>query len=232
MALLANDMRLVFWVAAVPALISVLLVVFAVDEPAVPHGAAGAPRMKRGELKGLGRGFWWVVAIGVVFTLARFSEAFLVLKASADGLALGLAPLVLVVMSLVYSLGAYPAGILSDRIAAPWLLLAGLAALLAADLVLALGAGLGATFAGIALWGLHMALTQGLLSKMVADQVEPRLRGSAFGLFGLATGLAMLGASALAGLLWTWKGPDATFLAGAGFAAAAALMVLALRARV
>ena len=225
MLLFASDMRLVFWVAVIPAFISVALVLFAVEEPARPQDAGSAARLRRADLRLLGRGFWWVIAVGVMFTLARFSEAFLVLKAAAEGLPLWLAPLVLVVMSLVYSLGAYPAGILSDRVAAPWLLLAGLGALLAADLILAFGTGLGAAFAGIGLWGLHMALTQGLLSKLVADQVEPRLRGTAFGLFGLATGLAMLVASALAGLLWTLFGPDATFLAGAGFAAIAALMV-------
>ncbi len=225
MLLFASDMRLVFWVAVIPAFISVALVLFAVEEPARPQDAGSAARLRRADLRLLGRGFWWVIAVGAMFTLARFSEAFLVLKAAAEGLPLWLAPLVLVVMSLVYALGAYPAGILSDRVAAPWLLLAGLGALLAADLILAFGTGLGAAFAGIGLWGLHMALTQGLLSKLVADQVEPRLRGTAFGLFGLATGLAMLVASALAGLLWTLFGPDATFLAGAGFTAIAALMV-------
>lgn len=231
MLLWSGDFRAVFWVAVLPGVLAVVLLVLGVREPAAPVPAARRTNpISRAALGRLSRAYWWVVGIGAVFTLARFSEAFLILKATAEGLPLWLAPLVLVVMSLVYALGAYPAGILSDRLAARWLLLAGLAALLLADLVLALGSGLGTTWVGIALWGLHMALTQGLLSKMVADTVKPQLRGSAFGLFGVATGLAMLGASALAGLLWTLVGPDATFLAGAGFSTAAAAILLVVRA--
>jgi MFS family permease len=218
MLLFASDIRLVFWVAVIPAFVSVLLVIFAVAEPAPLPGAERSAGLRFAELGQLGRAFWSVIAIAVLFTLARFSEAFLILKAAAEGLPLWLAPLVLVVMNLVYSFGAYPAGILSDRVSARLLLLAGFAILVAADLFLALGSGLVPTFVGIGLWGLHMALTQGLLSKMVADAAAPHLRGSAFGLFGVATGLAMLVASALAGWLWVAVGPSATFLAGAIFA--------------
>ena len=163
--------------------------------------------------------------LGVVFALARFSEAFLILKAHDGGLPLALAPVVLVTMNIVYALGACPAGALSDRIGARGLLLASLAALLLADVLLALGDDLMPVFGGIALWGLHMALSQGLLAKLVAECAPAALRGSAFGLFNLTSGVAMLLASALAGGLWQWCGAAVTFWAGALFALAAAVLV-------
>ena len=166
-----------------------------------------------------------MVALGVVFTLARFSEAFLILKAHDGGLPLKLAPLVLVAMNIVYALGAYPAGALSDRIGPRGLLLSALAALVLADVLLARGQSLTVIFVGITLWGLHMALSQGLLAKLVADQAPAALRGSAFGVFNLITGVAMLLASALAGGLWQWFGAASTFWAGALFAVLAALLV-------
>lgn len=225
MALLANDMRMVFWLALIPALISVALVIVGVED----HSAAKAnarPPIQISDLKRLSHGFWSVVALGVMFTLARFSEAFLVLKASDEGLPLVLAPLVLVVMNVVYALGAAPAGALSDRIRPGSLLLWGLAALIAADIALAFGEGLWAAFFGIAMWGLHMALTQGLLTKLIADRAPDDLRGSAFGFFNLATGVTLLIASVVAGLLWELAGSQATFLAGAAFALLAAFMLL------
>ena len=228
MLALANDMRLVFWVAVVPAALAVLLVVFGVDDSPADAGKARAP-LRWQELKGLDRGFWLVVGVGVAFSLARFSEAFLILKASAEGLPLALAPLVLVVMNLFYSAGAYPAGALSDQVAPRRLLLAGIGVLAIGDLVLALGTGLVAAFVGTALWGVHLALTQGILSRMIADRAPARLRGSAFGLFNLATGVALLGASVLAGLLWDLIGPSATFLAAAGCALIAAFLLAAVR---
>jgi MFS family permease len=228
MALLANNMRMVFWVAVIPAVLAVLCVVFGVRDSKPQQDAPVArPPIQISDLKRLPREFWNVTGIGVVFTLARFSEGFLILKASAEGLPLTLAPLVLVVMNLVYALGAYPAGGLSDRMPARKLLFWGLACLIAADLSLALIAGLGGAFLGIALWGAHMALTQGLLSKLVADHAPSDLRGSAFGLFNLVTGLAMLFASVIAGLLWDRIGSNATFLAGAGFAALALVVTMA-----
>jgi len=163
-----------------------------------------------------------------VFTLARFSEAFLILRASGEGLRLALAPLVLVAMNAVYALGAYPAGALADRLPARTLLLWGLLVLVGADACLAAG-GLPLVFGGILLWGAHLALTQGLLAKMVADCASDRVRGSAFGLFNLATGVALLLASLLAGLLWDKAGAQATFLAGGGFAALALLLLLVRR---
>ena len=230
MLLLAGDMRLVFWVAVIPATLAVLLVVFGVEDRRAGADRAPAP-IRWAELKDLGAGFWAVVSVGTAFSLARFSEAFLVLKASADGLDLALAPLVLIVMNLVYSAGAYPAGALSDRHPPHRLLLLGMALLALADLVLAFGNGIAAVFAGIALWGMHLALTQGILARMVADRAVPRLRGSAFGLFHLATGVALLAASLLAGMLWDASGPTATFLVGAGFVGLSALLTVLLRNR-
>lgn len=228
MVLFANNIRAVFWVAIVPALVCVVLVAVGVEDAPAP--AEGRPLPVRlAEVRALGRAFWSVTRIGVVFTLARFSEAFLVLRATGEGLPLALAPLVLVAMSLVYGLGAYPAGALADRRPAHALFAWGLAALVAADALLAWGQGLVAVFAGIGLWGAHMALTQGLLGKLVADASPSHLRGSAFGLFNLATGIAMLFASLLAGLLWDRLGPSATFVAGGGFAALALLLMLVRR---
>ena len=231
MLLLAGDMRLVFWVAVVPAAIAVLLVIFGVEEREASTDQARAP-LRWQELNDLGAGFWAVVAIGTALNLARFSEAFLVLKANADGLDVAFAPLVLVVMNLAYLAGAYPAGSLSDLHPPRRLLLWGIGWLALADLVLAFGSGLAAVFAGTAMWGMHLALTQGILSRMVADQAAPRLRGSAFGLFNLATGMALLAASVLAGLLWEAIGPAWTFFAGAGFAGLAALLIVGFRRRV
>ncbi|HEX9946952.1 MAG TPA: MFS transporter [Allosphingosinicella sp.] len=225
MLLLANDIRTIFWIAVIPAVIAVAIVLFAVEEPAAAPGSAARQPLRLADLKRLDRLYWGLVAIGILFTLARFSEAFLILKASDSGLPLWLAPAVLVVMNLVYSAAAYPAGIASDRIGSRGLLLASLAVLVAADLLLALVPGLVAAFAAIGLWGLHMGLSQGLLSRLVADRSPGPLRGSAFGLFNLATGVAMLVASVTAGLLWDRVGPAATFLAGAGFAVAAALAI-------
>lgn len=228
MWLLANDIRAVFWFAVIPAAAAVLIVIFAVREPARDPAAKAPAPLHFADLRGLDRAYWAVVLIGILFTLARFSEAFLILKASAEGLPLWLAPTVLVVMNIVYSASAYPAGIASDRIGTRGLLLASLAVLAAADLLLALVPGLAAAFVAIALWGLHMGLSQGLLSRLVADRAPGPLRGSAFGLFNLASGIAMLAASVTAGLLWEGVGPAATFLAGAAFALTAGVALLAL----
>jgi MFS family permease len=226
MTLFAGDFRAVFWIAAIPAALSVLCVIVLVREPSAKL-ATGTQRspIALADLRKLGAPFWRIVALGAVFTLARFSEAFLILKASSEGLPLAYAPIALVVMNLVYALGAYPAGILSDRMATRTLLGLGLICLIGADLLLALGPGLIGVFAGIAFWGLHMALTQGLMAKLVADHAVPQLRGSAFGLFNLATGVVLLFASVIAGMLWDRIGPSATFLAGAGFALLTMILV-------
>lgn len=229
MALFADDMRAVFWVALIPGLLAVACVVLGVEDRAAGAEAQPAPPpIRLADIRRFSRAFWAVVGVGVMFTLARFSEAFLVLKAHDAGLPLALAPLVLVTMNIVYALGAYPAGAWSDSAPPTALLLLGLAALIGADLVLALAPGLAWAFLGIGLWGVHMALTQGLLSKLVAQHAPEALRGSAFGLFNSATGVTLLAASLIAGLLWDRLGPSATFLAGAGFATVTAALIAAM----
>ena len=217
MLLWAGDFRTVFWFAVIPAILAVLLLIFGVEEPnsGAPLGKPSPIRWKTfGELS---VAYWSVVVAGVVFTLARFSEAFLILRAQQLGLPDSFAPLVLVVMNVVYALSAYPAGRLADRMSHRTLLGVGLVALITADLVLARAQGLAAVGIGVAIWGLHMGLTQGLMATMVADTAPASLRGTAFGFFNLASGIAMLIASVLAGLLWHKLGAPATFYAGAAF---------------
>ena len=224
MATFSNDMRAVFWLAVIPAGIAVLLVLVGVEDAKHPTGKPSARiPVRTADLRRLPRAYWTLVAIGAVFTLARFSEAFLILKANAEGLPLALTPLVLVAMNAVYMLAAYPLGILSDRVSAKAMLIGGLIVLIAADLALATLPGVAGAFAGITLWGIHMAATQGLFAKLVADRSPPELRGSAYGVFNLATGLSLLAASVIAGLAWDAIGPNATFLTGAAFAVATLL---------
>jgi len=228
MYLFNDDIRTVLWFAVIPAVLAVAVLVFGVKEPSGRRRAARAPLQAK-EIGKLGAAYWLVVAAGAVFTLARFSEAFLVIRATDGGLALAWAPAVIAVMSVVFALSAYPAGWLQDRIGARPLLLFGLGALVAADLVLAFGSSLLAIFVGIGLWGLHMGLTQGVLAALIAATAPEWLRGTAFGLFGLVTGLAALVASVVAGLLWDRIGAGATFLAGAGFAAMALIAFLLIK---
>ena len=226
----ANDFQSVFWVAVIPAFMALGLILFAVKEPARPAGLRKVRNpLSRAELRLLGGMYWAVVAVATVFTLARFSEAFLILRAEEVGLSLMLVPLVLVGMNAVYALSAWPAGVLSDRMSRPTMLMAGLGLLIAADLVLALAPGFVGLGLGIALWGLHMGVTQGLLSALVAEAVPAELRGTAYGMFNLITGGALLLASVIAGGLWQWFGSEATFLAGAAFAVIAALGLIPLR---
>ena len=229
MLLWANDFHAVFWVAVVPAVLSVLLLLVGVREPDRPPGHARINPIRRENLRQLSAAYWWVVGIGALFTLARFSEAFLVLRAQQGGLPVALAPMVLIAMAGVYSLGAYPFGKLADSVPHHYLLGAGLVVLVGADLLLASADRGPLLWAGVVLWGLHMALTQGLLATMVADTAPPALRGTAFGVFNLASGLAMLVASALAGLLWDRLGAASTFIAGAAISLLA-LAVLAWKA--
>ena len=224
MLLWANDFRAIFWVAMVPGFMAVALLLFGVQEPAPVPDKTAAPRrnpISRDELRRLGAPYWRVVVIGAVFTLARFSEAFLVLRALQGGLPIAWTPLVLIGMNVVYALGAYPFGKLSDQMSHTRLLAAGLVVLIAADVVLASGNHWTFVWAGIALWGLHMAMTQGLLATMVADAAPADLRGTAFGFFNLMSGLAMLLASTVAGVLWDQLGAPVTFVAGAVFSLAA-----------
>jgi MFS family permease len=221
MALFADDFRLVFWLAVVPGLIAVAILVLGVREPPQPRPLAVARvPIRWSELGRLGRVFWGVVAVGAVLTLARFSEAFLILRAEDEGLSLALIPLVLVVMNVVYAASAYPMGALSDRYDRRLVLAAGFVVLIVADVVLALASGIWVVMLGIGFWGLHMGMTQGLLAALVTDTAPTNLRGTAFGLFNLASGAALLLASLIAGLLWELIGPAATFLAGAIFTAA------------
>lgn len=218
MALFAGDFRTVFWFALIPGAIAVAILVVFVREPErKPNAAAPKFPLRASELAGLGGLFWGVVAVGTVLTLARFSEAFLVLRAEGAGMHIALIPLVLIVMNIVYSLTAYPFGALSDHVDKRTILAAGFAVLIAADLVLAFAPNLWIVMAGVALWGLHMGMTQGLLAALVAERAPETARGTAFGVFNLVTGLALLAASLVAGVLWEWIGPQATFLAGAGF---------------
>lgn len=231
MLVLADHIRSVLWIAVVPAMAAVLLLIFAVHEPASPHQAARqAAPIRMTDLRRLGTRFWLVVALGSVFTMARFSEAFLVLRAESAHLAIAYIPLVMVAMNVTYAAAAYPAGRAADHTRPRSLLLAGLVVLMLADLLLARASSPALVFAGAVLWGLHMGMTQGLFSKMVADSSGDALRGSAFGIYNLLNGLALLLASGLAGLLWQQAGPAATFLAGFGFAALAALGILVYRA--
>ncbi|WP_421694740.1 MFS transporter [Aestuariivirga sp.] len=218
MSVFLFDLRSVMWIACIPAVLAVACLAFGVEEPPQRERPARKPGFDLRTVRSLSPAFWQVTALGAVMMLARFSEAFLVLKASDAGLATAYVPLVMVVMSLVYALSSYPAGVLSDRVGRRGLLAAGFLVLVAADLVLAFGGGIAVMMAGVALWGLHMGLTQGVLSTMVADTAPKALRGTAFGIFNLASGLALLAGSVLAGLLWDGYGPAATFIAGGGFA--------------
>jgi MFS family permease len=216
MAAFANDFTAVFWIAVVPAFVSLAIIVFVVDEPQRPPGdrAVHAP-LSRAELGRLGTGYWIIVSVAAIFTLARFSEAFLLLRAQSVGLHLAYVPAVMVLMNVTYTLSAWPAGALSDSIGRYGVLSVGFVLLLLADLVLALGNSVFAIMAGVALWGLHMGLTQGLLAALVADTAPAELRGTAFGMFNLVSGVALLAASILAGALWDHAGPSGTFFAGA-----------------
>jgi MFS family permease len=226
MAALANNFTAVFWIAVIPAFVSVAIIVFGVREPERPPGLriVRAP-LARDELARLGSAYWVIVGVAAIFTLARFSEAFLLLRAQSVGLPLAIVPAVMVVMSVVYTLSAWPAGVLSDQIGRYGLLTAGFAILILADLVLAFAGNVTGVMVGAALWGLHMGLTQGLLAALVADTAPEELRGTAFGVFSLVSGVATLVASVVAGALWDIAGPSGTFLAGAAFTAIA-LMAL------
>ena len=226
MLLWANDFRAVFWVAVIPGLLSVLLLMVGVTEP---ERHANAPRtnpINRANMRRLSAAYWWVVGIGAVFTLARFSEAFLVLRAQQLGVGMAWVPMV--AMNLVYAASAYPFGWLSDRVSHSRLLVAGLLVLILADAVLAVSTDWVSLLIGVALWGVHMGMTQGLLATMVADTAPADLRGTAFGLFNLVSGVAMLVASVVAGWLWETQGASFTFVGGAIFAVMA-LLFLSLR---
>ncbi|MDD4944255.1 MAG: MFS transporter [Rhodoferax sp.] len=228
MLLWADDFRAVFWVASMPAFLCVILLIWGVQEPDKPQAGKRVNPISRANLARLSPAYWWVVGVGTVLTLARFSEAFLVLRANQGGLALAWTPLVLIGMNVVYAACAYPFGKMADKLQHTQLLGWGLLLLIGADTLLALDNAGVVFWAGVALWGLHMAMTQGLLAAMVADTAPTDLRGTAYGFFNLLSGVAMLVTSGLAGWLWQSFGAATTFMAGIGFAAVA-LVLLQLR---
>jgi MFS family permease len=230
MLLTGDNFTLVFWFAVIPAFLSFAVIALVVREPERP---ADLPLVRsplsRAEIARLGGAFWIVVTIAGLFTLARFSEAFLLLRAQSVGMALAFVPLILVAMNVVYALAAWPAGALSDRIGRYVLLSSGFAILIVADLVLAFAPNVTTVILGAALWGLHMGLTQGVLASLVADTAPADLRGTAFGMFNLVAGVATVAASVVAGGLWDVVGPQVTFITGAVFTALALAVVPLLR---
>jgi MFS family permease len=227
MLLWSNDFRAIFWVASIPAVLAVLLLIVGVKEPEKPPGAKRVNPIQRANLARLSSAYWWVVVIGAVFMLARFSEAFLVLRAQQSGIALALVPLMLVAMNVVYSALAYPFGKLSDSFSQKHLLAIGLLVLVLADLVLACSTHWLVVLTGLMLWGVHMAMTQGLLAAMVANAAPPDLRGTAFGFFNLLSGIALLIASVTAGWIWQTAGAEWTFYVGAGLSVLALMVLVA-----
>lgn len=226
-----DDVRAVFWVAAIPAAVSVALIFLAVGEPAVHRPGHRRFPIRAAELAALPRQYWLTVAVAGLFTLARFSEGFLLLRAQGAGLGEAWTPAVLALMNLAYFLSAYPLGGLADRVDRRRLLAAGAGVLVIADLILASAATVPLVLLGALVWGLHMGATQGLLAALVGDAAPPDLRGTTFGLFNLAGGVALIAASIIAGELWSTLGPAATFVAGAVFAAASGTAILFVRAR-
>ncbi|MDR0246649.1 MAG: MFS transporter [Burkholderia sp.] len=225
-----DDFRLAFWLAVIPGVLAVALLAFGVDEPARAPGEKRVNPIRREVVAQLGARYWWVVAIGAVFALARFSEAFLVLRAMGSGVPVALVPLVMVAMNVVYAVSAYPFGKLADTTSHTKLMVAGLVMLIAADIVLAHGTHWGLVLAGVALWGLHMGMTQGLLATMVAHAAPADLRGTAFGVFNLLSGVVTLVSSVVAGMLWDRVGAAATFYAGAVFSVATIVLLACIRA--
>jgi len=221
MALMANNIRAVLWIATIPAFVAVVVLIVGVKEPDSRSVSGEAPfrsPIHLADLLSVGATYWWLVLLAAVLALARFSEAFLLLRAENVGLELKFVPIVFVVMNVAYALSSYPAGALSDRVSRTSVIGVGCIALVAADVVLAVASGAWVVMIGAALWGLHLGLTQGLLAAVVADNTPSGLRGTAFGVFNLVSGIGVLLASVIAGVLWDQLGPAATFLAGAGVA--------------
>ena len=232
MWLTADNFTAVFWVAVIPGFMALGLMLFAVREPERPPELRPVRSpLSMEDIRRLGSAYWCVTTIATVLALARFSEAFLVLRAQSVGLAIALVPAVLVLMNVVYAIAAYPAGILSDKVDRTTVLIIGLTFLIAADVTLGVGSSLVTVAIGVVLWGLHMGFTQGLLATLVADAAPAELRGTAFGMFNFLGGIALLAASIIAGLLWDATGPNGTFLAGAAFTALALVGLLAIRHR-
>lgn len=226
MLLWANDFRAVFWVAVIPGILSVLLLAFGISEPDTCSTTKRTNPLVMANLKRLNNQYWWVVCIGSGFTLARFSEAFLVLRAQDSSVPITYIPLIIVLMNIIYALSAYPFGHLSDHISRYKLLGYGLLMLICADIALAINGHWSVLLLGVVFWGLHMGLTQGILAALVADVAPQDLRGTAFGFFNLASGIALFAASIIAGWLWDSVGASATFLMGAGFCSITLLLII------
>jgi predicted MFS family arabinose efflux permease len=222
----ADNFRLAFWLAVIPGLLAVALLTFGIEEPAREPGAKRVNPIRWDSVKRLGGHYWWVVVVGGVFALARFSEAFLVLRAMRSGVPIALVPLAMVAMNAVYALSAYPFGKLADTMSHTKLLIAGLVVLIASDVVLAHGTHWSIMLVGVGLWGLHMGMTQGLMATMVAHTAPAQLRGTAFGFFNLLSGIVTLVSSVIAGALWDRLGAAATFYAGAGFCVLTVVLLL------
>jgi MFS family permease len=222
----ADNFRLAFWLAVIPGLFAVALLTFGIDEPAREPGAKRVNPIRWDSIRQLGMSYWWVVVVGGVFALARFSEAFLVLRAMGSGVPIALVPLVMVAMNVVYALSAYPLGKLADTMNHTRLLIAGLVMLIASDVVLAHGTHWSIVLLGVGLWGLHMGMTQGLMATMVAHTAPAQLRGTAFGFFNLLSGIVTLVSSVIAGALWDRLGAAATFYAGVGFCVLTIVLLL------
>jgi MFS family permease len=231
MAFALFDVRTVLWFACIPALAAVAMLAFGIKEPERAASGKPPPRLDAQTIRQLPRAFWLTCAMAAMFMMARFSEAFLIVKASDVGLSTAYIPLVLTVMSLAYALTSYPVGILSDRLGRRSFLIIGLLLLIAADIVLAQSSSISAMFAGVALWGLHMGFTQGILSTLVADAAPADLRGTAFGVFNFLSGIAAFAASVLAGWLWSASGSAATFHTGAAFSAATIVLIFAISSK-
>jgi MFS family permease len=230
MVILSGNFRVVFWIAVIPGLFAAAIVIVAVKEPKFVAVATPQRLLRWHDAGRLGNPYWLTLTVGTIFNLARFSEAFLLLRAQHTGVSAAAIPLILVLMNLVYALTAYPVGHLSDRIGTTGLMAVGLVLLVAANLSLFAADTGAATALGAALWGLHLGFTQGVLSAMIAAAAPQTLRGTAFGIFGLVSGLAVLAASLIAGGLWNFWGPSATFLAGACIAAVALIGFLLISA--
>ena len=228
MAWFASNIRMVFWVAVIPAFFSFLLAWLALREPE-QHLAPSKRSPLFVGFKQLDRETKRLLAVGFLFALARFSEAFLILKGIEIGLSEAMSPLTLALFNLVYVALAYPAGALSDRMSPRSILMVGLAVLVGGNLVLAQTGSFAGLVLGVGLWGAHMALTQGIFSRMIADSAPEELRATSFGAFWFVSGIAALLASLGAGWIWDREGSSATFITSAAVAAAALAMLSLLR---
>lgn len=217
MLFFSGGIRAAMWVAVIPAVLAVIVIAMLVREPEQKQATVREP-FDWGKARELPGRYWLIVTVGAIFTAARFSDSFLVLRARDVGLSATYAPMIIVVLSCIYAAGSYPAGAAADRVSPRTLLLVGLSFLIAADLVIGLGHSILPVFVGGALWGCHLALTQGVFSKIVAEFTPSDLRGTGFAIFDLGRGIAFVIANTVAGYWWKASGPSATFFSAAAFA--------------